>query len=203
MKKKARLLLIPLVTLVVAADNSQDSASRKDPNALQGTWNLVSAMEDGNALPEDKVKKTPIVFKDDGFHFPGSAEYATSRAEKIKVDATKSPKQMHAISTKKEVMLGIYELNGDSYKACFAPVGKPRPSDLASTAGTGQILPNLAAPEEEAVITRRLSTLMQAKCRPSPVPQPKLHRRFRPERISVFASLLPVHRQDLFRSVWA
>jgi len=41
----------------------------------------------------------------------------------IKVDATKTPKQMDAISTEKEVMSGIYELNGDNYKVCFAPVG--------------------------------------------------------------------------------
>src|SRR5437773_8569560 len=111
-----------------------------DLDAMQGTWNLVSAMQDGNALPEDKVKQTTIVFKDDTFRFPGSAEYATSRKGTIKVDATKTPKQMDAISTEKEVMSGIYELNGDNYKVCFAPVGKPRPDELTSKPGSGYIL---------------------------------------------------------------
>src|SRR5260370_23643926 len=96
-------------------------------------------MQDGNALPDDKVKKTTIVFKHDTFHFPELAEYATSRSGTIKIDATKKPKEMDAISTNKEVMLGIYELNGDNYKVCFAPVGKPRPSELASNPGSGYI----------------------------------------------------------------
>jgi len=37
-------------------------------------------------------------------------------------------------------MLGIYELEPDSYKVCFAPAGKPRPTEFASTPGSGQIL---------------------------------------------------------------
>ena len=47
---------------------------------------------------------------------------------------------MDTISTKKEVMLGIYELDGDHYKVCFAPTGKPRPSEFASRPGSGNFL---------------------------------------------------------------
>jgi uncharacterized protein (TIGR03067 family) len=137
---KAQLLMIPAAALLLAADNPQDPASKKDLEGLQGTWKLVSAMQDGKALPEDKVKQTKIVFKADSFRFPKLAEYATSRAGTIKIDATKQPKEMDAVSTEKEVMLGIYELNGDNYKVCFAPTGKPRPSEFASTPGSGQIL---------------------------------------------------------------
>lgn len=137
---KARLLMIPAVALLIAADQPPDPLSKKDLHRLQGTWKLVSAMQDGKALPEEKVKKTTIVFKDDTFRFPGSAEYATSRQGTIKIDATKTPRQMDAISTEKEVMAGIYELNGDNYKVCFAPVGKPRPDELTSKPGSGYIL---------------------------------------------------------------
>ena len=114
--------------------------SKKDLEGLQGTWKLVSAMQDGKALPDDEVKKSTIVIKDDAFHFPGLAEDATSRSGTIKVDATKRPKHMDTISTEKEVMLGIYELEGDGYRVCFAPVGKPRPSEFASNPGSGYIL---------------------------------------------------------------
>jgi uncharacterized protein (TIGR03067 family) len=112
----------------------------KDLDGMQGTWNLVSAMQDGKALPEDKVKQKTIVFKGDTFRFPGSAEYATSRAGTIKLDETKTPKEMDAISTEKEVMLGIYALEENGYKVCFAPAGKPRPTEFTSTSGSGQIL---------------------------------------------------------------
>jgi uncharacterized protein (TIGR03067 family) len=137
---KARLLMIPAVVLLIAADNPPDPLSKKDLHRLQGTWTLVSAIQDGKALAEDKVMKTTIVFKDDTFRFPNLAEYATSRAGTIKIDATKTPRQMDAISPEKEVMLGIYELHGDNYKVCFAPAGKPRPNELTSKPGSGYIL---------------------------------------------------------------
>jgi uncharacterized protein (TIGR03067 family) len=137
---KARLLMIAALGLLLGADNSQDPTSRKDLERFQGTWKLVSAMKDGKALPEDKVKKTTIVYKDDTFRFPELAEDATSREGTFKLDATKKPKQMDSISTRKEVMLGIYELEGDRYKICFAPAGKPRPSGFASKRGSGHIL---------------------------------------------------------------
>ena len=120
--------------------NPEDSATKKDLEGLQGTWSLLSVMEDGKSLAEDKVKHTTIVIKDDTFRFPHLAEDATSKAGTIKRDATKKPKQMDTVSTEKEVMLGIYELEGDGYRVCFALVGKPRPSEFTSKSGSGNIL---------------------------------------------------------------
>ncbi len=137
---KAQFLIIASISVSLAADNPQDPASKKDLNGLQGTWKLVSAMKDGEALPEDKVKNTSIVIKDDTFVFPESAEYATSKEGTIKLDATKKPKQMDATSNREKVMLGIYKLDGDRYKVCFAPTGKPRPSEFASKPGSGNLL---------------------------------------------------------------
>jgi uncharacterized protein (TIGR03067 family) len=111
-----------------------------DLDVMQGTWNLVSAMEDGKALPEDHAKQTTIVVKGNTFRFPGLAEDATAREGTFKLDTTKNPKEMDSISTEEEVSLGIYELEPDSYKICFAPPGKPRPTRFNSEPGSGQIL---------------------------------------------------------------
>ena len=111
-----------------------------DLDKMQGTWNLVSAMEDGKALSEDQVKQTTIVVKGNTFRFPGLAEDATSRAGTFQLDATKNPKEMDSTSDEKEISLGIYELESDSYKVCFAPAGKPRPANFSSEPGSGQIL---------------------------------------------------------------
>ena len=124
----------------LAADNPADPTANKDLEALQGTWSLVSAMQDGKALPDDKVKQTIILFKGDSFRFPELAEYATSRDGTIKLDATKKPKHMDATSTEGQIMQGIYELEGDRYKVCFAPAGKARPGDFSSKPGSGCIL---------------------------------------------------------------
>ena len=36
--------------------------------------------------------------------------------------------------------LGIYELDGDTYRYCLAPAGKPRPTEFASKEGSGHSL---------------------------------------------------------------
>jgi uncharacterized protein (TIGR03067 family) len=138
---KARLQIIAAIGLLLAACNRQQPAAPKtDLGRFQGTWHLVAAMQDGNILPQDKVKQTTIVFKGNTFRFPGSAEYATSKEGTIKLDETKTPKQIDAISTDNEVMLGIYVLQEKGYKVCFAPAGKPRPTEFNSTPGSGYIL---------------------------------------------------------------
>jgi uncharacterized protein (TIGR03067 family) len=140
---KARLLMIAAVGLLIGACNRQaqaPAAPKTDLDRLQGTWYLDAAIQDGNALPKDKAKETTIVFKGNTFRFPGLAEYATSKAGTIKLDETKTPKEMDAISTDKEVMLGIYALDPNGYKVCFAPAGKPRPTNFGSAPGSGQIL---------------------------------------------------------------
>jgi len=140
---KTQLLMIATLGLLLAACNRQEpapAAPKTDLDMFQGTWNLVSAAQDGKALDQDKVKQTTIVFKGDTFRFPESAEYATSKEGTIKLDENKTPKEMDAISTEKETMLGIYALEENGYKVCFAPAGKPRPTEFTSTPGSGQIL---------------------------------------------------------------
>ena len=140
---KTQLLVITGLGLLLVACNRQQPAAappKTDLDRFQGTWYLVAAVKDGNVLPEDKVKQTTIVFKGDTFRFPGLAEYATSQAGTIKLDENKTPKEMDAISTEKEVMLGIYRMDDNGYKICFAPAGKPRPTDLRSEPGSGNIL---------------------------------------------------------------
>jgi len=136
-----KTILLTFVTLALSLPvNNIQAGDQQDVEKFQGTWKLVSATRDGKALAEDKVKQTTIVFKGDTFRFPELAEYATSKEGTIKLDATKTPRQMDATSTGGEVMLGIYDLEGNRYKVCFAPVGKPRPSEFVSTPGSGYIL---------------------------------------------------------------
>lgn len=140
---KARLLMIAAVGLLIGACNRQapvPAEPKTDLDRFQGTWYLVMAMQDGRNLPEDKVKQTTILFKGDTFRFPGSAEYATSKSGTIKLDETKTPKEIDATSTTKEVMLGIYVVQENGYKVCFAPAGKPRPTEFNSSPGSGLIL---------------------------------------------------------------
>ena len=71
---KMQFLMIAGFGLLLAGCNRQAPAPKTDLDRFQGTWNLVSATQDGKVLPEDKVKQTTIVFKGDTFLFPGSAD---------------------------------------------------------------------------------------------------------------------------------
>lgn len=132
-----------VVGLLLASQASADDA-QKDLDALQGTWKLVSAERDGKAIAADEVQKTRITFQKDTFDFPDAAGIGTSKKGTIKVDPTKKPKSMDATSSnaddKGKVSLGIYEINGDDYKVCFAPPGKERPTEFSSKAKSGHIL---------------------------------------------------------------
>ena len=140
---KMRLLMIAAVGLLIGACNRQaqaPAAPKTDLDRFQGTWYLVKAMQDGKSLAEDKVKQTTIVYKGDTFRYPGSTENATSKEGTIKLDETKTPKEMDVTSTEKEVRLGIYALDEGGYKVSFAPAGQPRPTALGSAPGSGYIL---------------------------------------------------------------
>ena len=68
-----------------------------------------------------------IVVNGNTFRFPGLAEDATARAGTFKLDATKNPNEMDSTSDEKEVSLGIYEFEPDSYNVCFAPPARHVP----------------------------------------------------------------------------
>jgi len=124
---------------LLTANAAQEEPAKQDLEKLQGTWTLISAMQNGKALVQDKVKRTTIVFKNDRFLFPASSDQATSKDGTIKIDPSTKPKQMDATSTQGEIMLGIYHIDGDDYKVCFAPPGKERPTEFGSKPGSGYI----------------------------------------------------------------
>lgn len=61
-----------------------------------------------------------------------------------KLDPSKSPKTIDMTLTegpnKGAVMLGIYEIDGDTLKACFDPQGKKRPTEFKSAPGSAHFL---------------------------------------------------------------
>src|SRR5262249_28291224 len=61
-----------------------------------------------------------------------------------KIDPSKKPKTIDAMDTegkfKGKTSQGIYELEADTFKVCFAEPGKDRPKEFSTTKGTGHIL---------------------------------------------------------------
>jgi uncharacterized protein (TIGR03067 family) len=134
---RAKVLLIGSLLLTTAA-NGQD-AVKKDWDALQGTWQLVSAETDGKKSPEEQVKKIQVVIKGEKHtvYFDGKP---VVKEVSFKIDPTKKPKQVDDTLADGRMIHGIYEVDGDTLRTCVAPIGKDRPTEFASKPGSGHTL---------------------------------------------------------------
>jgi len=130
------LLALALFLLKDGSAHAKD-ANKKDLEKMQGDWAQVSFVVDGDKHPDDEAQALFRSMKDD--------KYTIYQFKKVigkgtfKLDAAKKPKTIDAITTvggRSLTLLGIYELDQDTLKLCFAPPGKPRPTDFTSKKGT-------------------------------------------------------------------
>jgi len=139
------LLFAVASTGAVASDVPMEELIKKDYERLTGTFQLVSGVIDGKEVPEDVRRQTKLVTTMDKFTVSAGGQAGTSGAGTFKIDPTKSPKTADSLQTegpdKGKTLLGIYEIIDDNHKrACWAAVGKPRPTAFTSEPGTGHIL---------------------------------------------------------------
>jgi uncharacterized protein (TIGR03067 family) len=124
--------------LLVAADDKDDG--KKELKRFAGTWKLESVEIDEGKMAPEMFKDWRLVIKDDGsFTFTIGDQVSKGT---FKVDASKKPKTMDITYTEgpKETFVGIYELDGDTFKVCLDPTGKNRPTKFESKKGSGYVL---------------------------------------------------------------
>jgi uncharacterized protein (TIGR03067 family) len=126
-----------LVLLLGTALGAQAPAE-KEMARLEGEWSMVSGEASGMSMPAEMVKTGKRVAKDGETTVTmGGRVYFKA---KFKIDPTKKPKSidytMTEGPTKGKTHLGIYELDGDTVKFCFAAPGKDRPTDFTAKEGS-------------------------------------------------------------------
>ena len=135
--------LVALIAVTVSsAWAAENEAVRNDMAQLQGEWAMVSGSADGQAMPAQMLQQMKRICKGD--------ETTTTMAgqmyfkAKFTIDPSKKPKtidyQMTEGFTKGRQQLGIYELDGDNFKACFGRPGAERPADFMSKPSDGRTL---------------------------------------------------------------
>jgi uncharacterized protein (TIGR03067 family) len=132
MRTIAALILL-LGTALGAQAPAEEEMAR-----LEGEWSMVSGEASGMSMPAQVVKTGKRVAKD-GETTVTMAGRVYFKA-KFKIDAAKKPKSidytMTEGPTKGKTHLGIYELDGDTVKFCFAAPGKERPTDFTAREGS-------------------------------------------------------------------
>jgi uncharacterized protein (TIGR03067 family) len=132
--------------LLGATPAPKDDDAKKDREALQGTWKVVSVEDSGQAEPPDGVllvfeKDTFAVKKGDHLLFKGT----------FKLDPSKKPKAIDMTVTQSEEretagkeLHGIYELTKDGLKWCSSePGGTERPKEFSTKEGSKSLLVTL------------------------------------------------------------
>jgi uncharacterized protein (TIGR03067 family) len=145
--KRLTALAIVALALAVPSVSASDKASsrdaaRKDLAALQGTWNLIAMETEGDMVPPEQFKGWHAVYEGDALTLWSESE--ARRHGITTLDPSRSPK---AINTWDQdgpyddrTVPGIYELNGDSLRLCFARPGDQRPTEFTTKRGTGFLL---------------------------------------------------------------
>jgi uncharacterized protein (TIGR03067 family) len=129
------------VLILVGAGGAQDAAKKEMPQ-LEGEWSMVSGQANGQAMPLE-LAKTGKRHAKDGVTtiFMDGQVYLKA---KFSIDPTKKPKAIdYAMTegpTKGKTHLGIYELDGDTVKFCFAAPGGERPTDFTAREGSQRTL---------------------------------------------------------------
>ena len=138
MKKLKILLLLSFAPLFISLVNAaEDEAVKKDLAQLQGEWTMISGSANGESMSEEMRKEMKRVCKGDEITVTMGDQVFLKA--KLTLDPTKKPKtidyEMTEGFTKGKKQLGIYEINGDTFKACFSSPGSERPTELKAGDG--------------------------------------------------------------------
>ncbi len=124
--------------LLIAADKPRP-APKGDQARLQGAWKVTAGESNGKPAPEDAIKEARLVFKGDTVTATG--ENGKTHALTFKLNTAGKLKTIDLTSAeKKQTLLGIYGLDGDSLTICLGPPGGDRPTRLATKEGSPSAL---------------------------------------------------------------
>jgi uncharacterized protein (TIGR03067 family) len=132
----------------ILAESPREEIIKKELEKFQGTWRVIAVEENGQKVPEDKLRETVATVEIKGnkhtLRYPGK----TLGPVTIKIEPTIKPE--HYDMTIPEgaengpnagkTLQGIYELEGDTWKYCQDKTGKGRPTEFSGKAGSGWVL---------------------------------------------------------------
>jgi uncharacterized protein (TIGR03067 family) len=128
--------LVLVTGLVIESVGPTRGEEKKGAKGLEGTWVVVSATREGKE-PEG-VRGNKVVFS-------GNSVTVHTKNGELKATFKTDPKKKTIDITvaeqgQKEVMKGVYKINGDELKVCHSRPGQGRPKDFTAEKGSGNTL---------------------------------------------------------------
>ena len=134
--------MLLLAADLLSAAQGPDKAVQEDLKKLEGTWTYLSVDLAGKKLPDDIISTGSLTIKGNTYKTELFGQVTDEGT--FTIDPSKKPKTMDYMVTdgpnKGKTQLGIYELDGDTAKFCFAVPGAERPTDFTSKEGSGRTL---------------------------------------------------------------
>ena len=140
-------LLIATSGFALADDDAKKDAIKQDMKKLEGSWKMVSMEMNGKKATDEEIKGAAdlrLVFKGNTGSIRNKDNVLSEGT--ITIDPTKKPKTLDLKVTKGrnsgKTSLAIYELDGDTLKACWTlfAVDRKRAKDFATKADSGLML---------------------------------------------------------------
>jgi uncharacterized protein (TIGR03067 family) len=148
----------------------KETTTRDDLELLQGAWSVTSLEVEGQESPDSMLTDAQVVIKGNRFTTTGmGAVYKGT----LKLDPSRRPSQIdmkfEAGPEKGNTNLGIYKIDGNTWKLCLATRGSVRPSKFASTPGSGFALETLSRAKRGAAKKVQPKAAKKTASRSAPV----------------------------------
>src|SRR5262245_21324225 len=141
LKPMATFLVLATLTTPATADEAKQKAIAAELQKLDGTWQPVFMVYDGEPITEG-LAEDEVTFKDGRVTVTRNGKVF---AECIStVDPEKSPKTVDELRVsgplKGTTCYGIYKLEGDTFTVCYAFAANSRPGVFESKKDSGMLL---------------------------------------------------------------
>ena len=121
-----------LIERLSAVDTQRELAK------LQGTWKVVSLVRDGVESTADELKQwTLLTIKGSDYYWGENQQGAGGTI--VSIDPSTNPKTIKYQGNEGTVYLGIYEIDGDTFKDCLISSNE-RPKEFTAKLGSGRQL---------------------------------------------------------------
>jgi uncharacterized protein (TIGR03067 family) len=133
---KANLLMLVVAVPLLGADGPKPDAVKEELKKFEGTWRLAAANIDGEERKPEDIKNGSLVVVGDTFTLKIGNE---THKGTFSIDPSKKPRTIDVEFTEGTLkgtnVVGIYEMEGDTRKSCFAGPQTDRPTDFCAGKG--------------------------------------------------------------------